>query len=237
MIDASGLLAEARSVKTDDELACLRTAAAAAEAGLAAVVAALAPGVTERELTGVHAGAVARLGLPTPPIEGSACFTEADGAVRRRRLASDRRAEAGQLAVLTGGALYAGYEVTLSRTWLVGEGPATAGQERLASAARAGRDRRVAACRSGRIDPSALGPDSDAGGEPVAWGVGLGMEEPILGAGLGREARLATGSTLVVQGWESEVGVGGALEADALLVTPEGGVLLTAFPPCPALAR
>ena len=235
VVDASAVLAEVRSVKTADELACLHTAAAAAEAGLAAVVAALVPGVSERELTGVHAGALARLGLPAPPVEGAACFTEAEGPVGRRRLASDRRAEPGQLAVLSGGALYAGYEVTLSRTWLVGEGPASRAQRELAARARALLGARVDACRSGAVDQALLGPRADAAGEPVAWGVGLGMEEPLLGAGLGAGRSLRAGSTLVVQAWESETGVGGALESDAVLVTDDGGQLLTRFPPCPAL--
>ena len=236
VVDASALLAEARSIKTADELDCLRTAAAAAEAGLAAVVAALAPGVSERELLGVHAGALARLGLPTPPVEGAACFTEPVGPVHRRRLASGRTAAEGQLAVLTGAALYAGYEVTLSRTWLVGDGPATDAQGRLAAAARSRLDDRIGACRSGTVDADRLGPGTHAGGEPVAWGVGLGMEEPLLGAGLGTAARLQAGSTLVVQAWESEVGVGGVLESDAVLVTEDGGRAMTAFPGCPALA-
>ena len=152
------------------------------------LIAALGPGVSERELVGVHAGALARLGLPTPPIEGAAWFTESDGRVRRRRLASARPAVAGQLAVLTGGALYAGYEASLSRTWLVGDGPATEAQRRLVEGARSRLEARIGACRGGPADPAQLGPALDAGGEPVAWGVGLGMEEPLLGAGLGAPA-------------------------------------------------
>jgi hypothetical protein len=70
----------------------------------------------------------------------------------------------------------------------------------------------------------------------VAWGVGLGMEEPLLGAGLGASARLREGSTLVVQAWQSETGAGGALESDAVLVREDGGRPLTIFPSCPALA-
>ena len=236
VVDAAALLGEVRSVKTEDELACLRTAAAAAEAGLAAVAAALAPGVSERQLVGVHAAALARLGLPTPPLEAAACFTGTEGSPRLRRLASDRTAAAGELAVLTGGALYAGYEVTLSRTWLVGEGPATVAQRQLSARARGGLEARIGACRTGPVDPLLLGPEAEADGQPVAWGVGLGMEAPLLGCGLGTGTHLAGGSTLVVQAWAAEPGVGGALEADAVLVTAEGGRRLTAFPMCPALA-
>lgn len=236
VVDASALLGEVRSVKTEDELACLRTAAAAAEAGLAAVIGALAPGISERQLAGVHAAALARLGLPTPPVEGAACFTETAGPIRRRRLASARTAVAGQLAVLTGAALYSGYEASLSRTWLVGDGPATEAQRRLVAGAQSQLEARIGACRGGPVDPARLGPAVDAGGEPVAWGVGLGLEEPLLGAGLGAGARLRDGSTLVVQAWDSEAGIGGALESDTVLVTEDRGRRLTTFPGCPALA-
>jgi Xaa-Pro dipeptidase len=233
VVDAGSLLARVRAVKTDEELACLRVAAAAAEAGLAAVVAALRPGVSERLLTGVHASALARLGLPTPPIEGAA-FGVDRADPHRRRLTSDRRLEAGGLVLLTGGALYAGYEVTVSRTWLVPPGSAGENQKALARRARAGLDARMAECRPGPVRPS-LGPEARADREPVGWGTGLGTEEPILGAGLGHGVELVAGSTLEVQAWEAEAGVGGALEADAVVVAEVGGVALTRFSSCPAL--
>ncbi|HUZ44090.1 MAG TPA: M24 family metallopeptidase [Acidimicrobiales bacterium] len=241
-IDAWPALAAARRVKTVDELACLRTAAAAAEAGMSALVEALRPGITERQLMGVHAAALARLGLPTPPIEAAASLMPgADGKpTALRRLVSDQAAEAGQMVALTAGALYAGYEATLSRTWLVGSEPgalgtASAGQRGIAGQARALRDARVAACRPGPL-PASLGPDQSAGAEPVAWGVGLGMEAPLLGAGLGTGTELSAGMTLVVQAWAAGLsGPGGALEADLVLVGPEGPESLTRFGSCPAL--
>lgn len=258
VVDAGPALAAARGTKTGDELACLRTAAAAAEAGMTALVEALRPGVTERQLMGVRAAAMARLGLPTPPMEAAACVLgsgdEAAGGghagagggaggtpVRLRRLVSDRAAGAGDMVALTAGALYAGYEATLSRTWLVGPeagsaGSASAGQREMAARARALCDERVAACRPGPVS-GRLGPHEWAGSEPVAWGVGLGMEPPLLGAGLGAGTVLAAGMTLVVQAWAEggPGGAGGALEADAVLVGAEGPERLTRFASCPAL--
>jgi len=249
--DAGPVLAAARGTKTVDELACLRTAAAAAEAGMAALVEALRPGITEGQLMGVHAAALARLGLPTPPIEAAACLTPVPGGGpgRLRRLVSDRPAEAGQMVVLTAGALYAGYEATLSRTWLVGAGgggrsgdaggpigagPVASGaQMETAGRARSLRDARVGACRTGPV-PALLGPGERVGSEPVAWGVGLGMETPLLGAGLGAGVQLSAGMTLVVQAWAASE-AGGALEADVVLVGADGPELLTRFGSCPAL--
>ena len=258
VVAAGPALAGARGTKTVDELACLRTAAAAAEAGMAALVEALRPGVTERQLMGVHAAALARLGLPTPPIEAAACLMPAvgggpGGPGRLRRLVSDRAAQAGQMVALTAGAIYAGYEATLSRTWLVGAGGgggggaggadgaggrvASAAQKEVAGRARSLRDARVAACRPGAVS-DLLGPGERAGSEPVAWGVGLGMEPPLLGAGLGAGVQLPAGMTMAVQAWAAAPGseAGGALEADVVLVGADGPELLTRFGSCPALS-
>ena len=152
----------------------------------------------------------------------------------RRRLTSDRVLESGALVLLNGGALYAGYEVTLSRTWLVPPGLADENQKALARRARAALEARMAQCRPGPVH-SSLGPDARADGEPVGWGIGLGTEEPIVGAGLGTGVELLAGSTLEVQAWEAQSGVGGALEADAVVVAEAGGVALTRLSPCPAL--
>lgn len=136
VVDGGPALLQARSVKTADELACLVTAAAAAEAGLAAMVAALEPGVTERQLLAVHAGTIAGLGLPTPPTEAVATATPLHGPVARRYLATERPAAEGELVLLTGAALYAGYEATVGRTWLVGRAPADGRQTAVAARAR-----------------------------------------------------------------------------------------------------
>lgn len=269
VVDAAPVMGSARSVKTDDEVTCLRTAAAAAEAGLAALVGALRPGVTERRLLAVHAGTLARLGLPVPPVEAPACITTprlgaagaagaADGArgsaaeggardggvrdggvrgggARLRRVVSDAEVRGGDLVVLSGGAVFAGYEATLSRTWLVpGGSGATSGQLEVAARARELRDARVAVCRPG-LAAGRLGPSESADGEPVAWGVGLGMEAPLLGAGLGAGVQLRAGMTLAVQAWAADEGVGGALEADVVLVGEAGPEMLTRFRSCPAL--
>ncbi|MHB1445351.1 MAG: hypothetical protein ACYCZV_06815, partial [Acidimicrobiales bacterium] len=112
---------------------------------------------------------------------------------------------------------------------------ASAAQKEVAGRARSLRDARVAACRPGPVS-DLLGPGERVGSEPVAWGVGLGMEAPLLGAGLGAGVQLAAGMTMAVQAWAAPGSeAGGALEADVVLVGADGPELLTRFGSCPAL--
>ncbi|MHB1486221.1 MAG: M24 family metallopeptidase [Acidimicrobiales bacterium] len=236
LVDGNPVLMQARAVKTPDEVECIRTAAAGAEAALSALVGALSPGVTERQLLAVHAETVSRLGLPTPPTEAVVCTTPRRGAVHRRHLASDRAVAVGELVALSPGALYAGYEATLARTWTVGT--PTPAQRSLAGRARQGRDALVAACMAG-ADGSDLGralsPVAPAADERLAGGVGLGMEPPLIGAGLGAGAELVPGMVLVVQCWVADEGAGGALEADVVLVRESGPEIISRFGGCPGL--
>ncbi|MEM0049230.1 MAG: Xaa-Pro peptidase family protein [Candidatus Bathyarchaeia archaeon] len=61
-LDGSKALIKARTIKTKDEIECLRIAASIVEAGWLKVKEALKPGVTELELKGVFVGEIARLG-------------------------------------------------------------------------------------------------------------------------------------------------------------------------------
>jgi hypothetical protein len=55
--------------------------------------------------------------------------------------------------------------------------------------------------------------------EPLAVGVGLGSEPPVIGPGLGVATVLAAGTVLAVTGWVAEEGTGGVLQRDLVLVT------------------
>ncbi|HET6953807.1 MAG TPA: hypothetical protein VFI47_25815 [Acidimicrobiales bacterium] len=55
----------------------------------------------------------------------------------------------------------------------------------------------------------------------------LGLEPPVIGAGLGAAAVLAPGTVLAVTGWMAEEGAGGVLHRDLVLVTAGEPRLLT----------
>ncbi len=231
ILDGGRILRQARAAKSPDELACLVTAAAGAEAALSALAEALVPGVTERELVGVYAERVAALGLSCPPTEGVVWV--ATDARRPRRVASERRLNQGDLVALNPGAAFAGYEVTIGRTRIVAGGADPApGAAHAALEVRAALEAVVGTCRPGATGAELLEAWDRSGGtplvEPLAWGLGLGVEAPVIGPGpLGATAALRSGSVLAVQAWSYHEGVGGILEQDVILVGPEGPSAIT----------
>jgi Xaa-Pro dipeptidase len=233
-VDASRVLRMARTAKSPDEMACLATAAAVAEAALSAMSEALQPGVTERELVGVYASAVAGLGLPTPPTEGVAWVSSASPdlnlSVRPRRVASDRPLAEGDLVALNPGAMYCGYEATVGRTRVVG-GSIPPGASRAAQSARTALDAVMGVCQPGATGAHLLDAWAASGGsslcEPLAWGLGMGVEPPVVGPDVGRGALLHPGAVLAVQAWSFVPEVGGILEQDVLSIGPEGPTLVT----------
>ncbi|MCU1486891.1 MAG: Xaa-Pro aminopeptidase, partial [Actinomycetia bacterium] len=62
---------------------------------------------------------------------------------------------------------------------------------------------------------------------PIAYGVGLGMERPVIGDDVGADEVLAAGMVLALTSWVVADGVGGHLERDLVLVTDRGPELLT----------
>src|SRR5581483_608354 len=106
------------------------------EGALAALAGVLRPGITERELVGAHAAALAARGVTAPGSEAVACSAPRRGPVRLRRVAGDRRIGEGELVALSANALYCGYEGTVARTRLCGPRPAAPAQARLLERAR-----------------------------------------------------------------------------------------------------
>jgi Xaa-Pro dipeptidase len=230
LVDAAPVMATARRIKTAEEITCLEVASAISESALSAMEEALQPGITERELLGVYYEHVARLGAPTAPSE-SVCFaTPLSGPVKFRHLASDRPVGDGELVVLAPGALYAGYEAGLARTRVAGQS-AGPGAVDLAGRCARGMDALLAACRPGNTGADLYRAWEDAGNPespvPLAHGLGLGAEPPIIGLGRGGDAVLQEGMVLSVQSWVAAEGVGGCLERATVVIEAGGPSILT----------
>ncbi|MFI5510737.1 M24 family metallopeptidase [Mycobacterium sp. NPDC051804] len=230
--DAAALLAAVRRTKTYDEFTCVDVAAAIAESALSALEDALVPGVTERELLGVYYERIADRGTPIAPSE-SVCFATAPtGPVAFRQLASDRPIGEGELVVLAPSALYAGYEAGLARTRIAG-GAVTPAAARLASRCARSMDALLDVCRAGNTGADLYrawqDADNDDSPVPLAHGVGLGAEPPLIGLGRGRGATLEEGMVLSVQSWVTEEGVGGCLERATVRINGGGPSPITRY--------
>jgi Xaa-Pro aminopeptidase len=232
LVDAAPVMETMRRIKTPDEITCLEVASAIAEAALSALEDTLQPGITERELLGVYHERVASLGAPYPPSE-SVCFaTPARGPVQFRYLASDRIVEDGELVVLAPGALYAGYDAGLARTRTAGRS-APPGTGDVASRCARGMDALMSACRPGNTGADLYQAWENAGNPefpmPLAHGLGLGAEPPLIGLGRGRDALLEEGMVLSIQSWVARDGVGGCLERETVRIGSGGASALTRY--------
>ena len=90
-----------------------------------------------------------------------------------------------------------------------------------------------AACRPGNTGADLYRAWEDAGNPesrvPLAHGLGLGAEPPVIGLGRGSDAALKQGMVLSVQSWVVEVGVGGWLERATVVIEAEGASVLTRY--------
>jgi Xaa-Pro aminopeptidase len=236
LVDAGPALAAARATKVIDEITCISIASAMNESAFSAMESTLMPGVSEKDLLGVHCASVSHLGSPTPGSESVAFATPTSGPVSFRYLASHRPIGDGELVVLAPSALYAGYEAAFARTCCAGHTPPP-GADDLAQRSRLGLQALVAACRPGNSGAD-LYSAWDVTGAPLpevvlAHGLGIGAEPPIVGLGLGAEAQFHEDMVLMVQSWLVEEGTGGWLERATVRITTDGPVLLS--PPLPEL--
>jgi Xaa-Pro aminopeptidase len=206
LVDASGVMWAARRIKSDEEVACVSAACAIAEAGLSAVVeAALRPRVSRGELVGAFDERIASLGVTTPSLD----VVWGDGDLRRLHAA----------------VLFQGYEGGLGRTLGCSPGETERWQ--------AAFDRLVDACRPGATGADLIaawtstGEDLPPPSTPLVHGVGLGVEPPVIGAGIGAGdgAVLDAGMVLAVQGQ-----VGSYFGKETVLIHSDGPEVLTRFP-------
>ena len=232
IVDGEPALQRARRHKTPEELEVIRAAVDLAERCVAAATAALEPGVTERQLTGVFMEAMADAGVCTPSLQDVAWITSRTHP--GHRAGRDAAVATGDLVAFEGGVLLDGYAGEVGRTAVVGGGdvggPLLARRDALWG-------RLLDACRPG-APLSGLLEAYEAAGEPappmpVARGVGLGYDEPVVTAELPRTAAASTfeaGMVLAVTAYVWEEGVGAAYGQDPVLITAEGPEVLAGTP-------
>jgi Xaa-Pro aminopeptidase len=238
LVDGEPAMRTARRIKTPDEITAMAPALRVAEHGIAAAVAELRPGVSERTLAGAALEAMAAGGVSTPATQDVAWVTSRDHPWRRARTAGGVRS--GDLVAFAAGALADGYVGEVGRTWPAGNitvDAANHSTRKLFGRSDALFDRMIAACRPG-APASGLLAAYEAAGEPtppmpVAHGLGLGFDPPVVSETLsaaGEDDRLDAGIVLAITGYVWQEGVGAVLRRDTVHVTDGGADVLTASP-------
>ncbi len=117
LVDGEPLLRRVRRVKTPEEVDAIRASVRVAERSLSEAVGALAPGVTERQLTGVFMEAMASAGVTTPATQDVAWITSRQDPWHRA--SRDEAVEPGDLVAFDAGVILGGYSGELGRTHAV----------------------------------------------------------------------------------------------------------------------
>jgi Xaa-Pro dipeptidase len=222
VVDARPLVRVARATKSAAEVAVIETACALAEAGLAAMAQELRPGVATRRLAARYSERLGQLGVTVVP-DGLVAFRTAGGP-------DDSALAEGELVSLSPSVTYGGYDATLARTFVVG-GSLTAAAGKLRDRAVGSLREVVTACVPGVTGAELVSRWAGAGepafGAPLAHGVGVGIEEPIIDTDLGAAEVLTDGMVLAVQGWVHDDAVGSWHHREMIQVTAAGPRLLT----------
>jgi Xaa-Pro aminopeptidase len=207
-------LRDMRRQKLDLEVACIRVAVAVAEAALVAAIQQVRPGASRKALQGAYLARMSELGTSQFAQLGTFGPIGADGALLWST-ANDALPDQAPIA-LAGGALWAGYEGSLARTWWSGRRPDDATRD--ACARWADTTAKVFdALRPGATGAEVLAAFGSATGDRGArsvYSVGLGHEGTVAAHWLDAE----TLSTEVVE-------AGMVLAVRELVPTPTGGFL------------
>lgn len=231
LVNAEPAIRAARRIKSTDELAAMSTAMRTADAGMRAGIATLAPGVTEKAVAGAVLEAMAAGGVTTPASQDAAWITSRHHPWQRAH--GDGRVQPGDLVALSAGALANGYVGEVGRTVFVG-GHHTEAVRALYRRSDALGERLIAACRPGAA-ATELFAAYEAAGEPlpatpVAYGLGLGFDPPVLSQAIPRTAateRLDPGMVLAVTNYVWQADIGAVFRRDAVHIADDGPHLLS----------
>ncbi|MFC7386465.1 M24 family metallopeptidase [Sphaerisporangium rhizosphaerae] len=226
-----GLVEAVRVVKDEPEIQALRTACELTDRAFADVVAAIAPGMTERQVARALEARMMELGADKPAFD-TIVASGPNGAVPHHS-PGERPIERGDLVTIDFGALYGGYHADMTRT--VAVGPVAGWQRELydlvRAAQRAGRHALAPGAAAAEVDAAAR-EVIDAAGHAAHFGHGLGHgvgleihEDPFLRpAGAGR---LDDRVPITVEPGVYLPGRGGVRIEDTLVTRAGGPELLT----------
>jgi Xaa-Pro dipeptidase len=230
LVDAEPALQAARRIKSPEEVDAIRVAVSMAEEALAAAVAELRPGIARRHLRAAFMEAMARRGVTTPATQEVARLYSG------RHSGGNDEVNEEDLIAFDAAVVAGGYVGEVGRTW-----PATTG-----SPERSTRDlyNRVDGLWDrlfGSFEPGASCAGLLASYElegvalpsfPIAWGLGLGFDRPVVVRDLPETAaqdRLEPGMVLAVVA-HAEDGRHAVFRKETVLVSADGPIVLTSSP-------
>jgi Xaa-Pro aminopeptidase len=228
-----------RMVKSPEEVAQMRTAAALADEAMAQIVALLRPGAREREIALEGEFLMRRRGAEAAAFDVIVA-SGPNGALPHAET-TERALQPGDLVVVDIGARTHGYCSDMTRTFAVAEASDQAREiyELVYRAQRAAAAQVRAGAGCGELDAVARSMITEAGygesfGHSLGHGVGIDVHE---GPRLAREVetKLSSGNVVTVEPGVYLEGVGGVRLEDMVVVTESGADTLSGYPMAPEL--
>lgn len=234
VVDGEPMLRRVRRTKLPAEVEAIRASVRVAELSMGDAAATLAPGSTGRELTGAFMQAMATRGVTTPAAQDVAWISSRDR--RGVRVGRDAPVGRGDLVTFAAGVIRGGYSGELGRTLAAGDGCEV--DRGLSKRCEELWHRLLAACsRPGAPFSDLLDAYASAGEPlppmPVAHGLGLGFDLPLVTDALPRSAaeeRVEAGMVIALSAYVWQEGVGALYVQEPVLLTETGPVPLTADP-------
>jgi len=252
--DAAVIVSAAKSVKTIDEIACIRRAAKITDEAMVDVHAALAPGIRQIDLSAefvrraFELGAVASMLEPIwqvmPHSKAEGVWTT-HGDLALPLLTTERELAVGDVLWTDVSITYGGYCSDFGRTWIVGADPTPRQQaqfHRWRDIMTAVLDVTRAGATAAQLGRAAI--RANGGSRPwlphfyLGHGIGVNAAEmPMIGTDLGDEFDegyvLQPGMVLVLEPVVWEDGTGGYRSEEIVVITEEGWLKLTDYPYTP----
>lgn len=225
------ILMDAKLQKTDEELACMRSAYAISEAGMSAGLEFLRPGVRECEVLGVIWQKMTALGSEWTQCANIVC--SGPYTAPYRRFTSDRVIREGDLVIIDIGGCFNGYWGDFTRTFICGRGRPTDQQKALHQE---DYDTLFAACDAARAgntiqDVMRNLQNEHSGGLSDGHGAGLNpWEEPWFVQDDNYAYPLKPRMALSIEPYAGVPGVGGIRLENQLFVTDGDAEIYSTFP-------
>ncbi|MCB0939641.1 MAG: aminopeptidase P family protein [Mycobacterium sp.] len=252
--DAAVIVGAAKTVKTADEIGCIRKAAQITDTAMVDVQRALAPGIRQIDLSAeflrraFELGAVASMLEPIwqvmPDTRAKGVWTT-HGDLALPLLSTERELRSGDVLWTDVSITYGGYCSDFGRTWVVGQDPNPRQQaqfRRWHDIMAAVLDVTKAGATAADLGRAAT--DANEGVKPwlphfyLGHGIGVNAAEmPMIGTDLGEEFDenyvLQAGMVLVLEPVVWEDGTGGYRSEEIVVITEEGWIKLTDYPYSP----
>lgn len=229
-VDGYDILLQAKMIKTDEELDCIRAAAVLTEVGFAAALDALKPGVKECEVLAAAWGAMTALGSEWT--QCSNIIASGPYTAPYRRFTSDRIIREGDPVVIDIGGCFNGYWGDFTRTYLCGNLRATPEQIELHQKCYNALFNACGTSRVGKTNYDVYLAAQPCVRDNLGHGAGLSPWEPPYFSASSEEEQVPLQKNMVLnlEPYAGKEGIGGFRLENNVIVTDGEPDIFTTFP-------